>query len=239
MQKQNWKIEDTRRLFALAEQARSTGAVLADVFRTFGAEIGMDPKRVRNYYYTNARMLCVLQETTFSPVGRTFEVFSEEETERLIATVLTEKAKGGNVRKIVTDLADGDEKLALRYQNKFRSVVFRRREKADAVIDRLIRQGATFYHPYEHRIVSPSQPLPADEKKNDARSRLEEILGSARTERLIASIADALAPIADGPKTNRERIDTASVSAAQKSAMPQLNAFADRLMTAAQGSQTV
>ena len=62
--------------------------------------------------------------------------FSEKETDEMLKAILTQKSKGVSVRKAVLNLADGDDKLMLRYQNKYRNVLAKQPER----IERLMRE---------------------------------------------------------------------------------------------------
>ncbi|MGN0818420.1 MAG: hypothetical protein ACI4L9_05555, partial [Candidatus Coproplasma sp.] len=62
--------------------------------------------------------------------------FSEEETDRILKAILTQKSRGVSVRRAVLNLAEGDDKLMLRYQNKYRNVLSKQPER----IKRLMRE---------------------------------------------------------------------------------------------------
>jgi len=49
--------------------------------------------------------------------------FAEKEEKDLIQKILIERQKGRSVRSVINELAGGDIKLALRYQNKFRTAI--------------------------------------------------------------------------------------------------------------------
>lgn len=62
--------------------------------------------------------------------------FSEEETDKILKEILVQKSKGVSVRKAVLKLSGGDDKLMLRYQNKYRNIVSKQPER----IERLMRE---------------------------------------------------------------------------------------------------
>ena len=49
--------------------------------------------------------------------------FSEAETDEALRSILAEKSKGVSVRKAIFRLAQGDDKLMLRLQNKYRNTL--------------------------------------------------------------------------------------------------------------------
>lgn len=167
-----WTAERTRRLFRLAAEAAEKGEPLSGVCRTVAAEIGLSAGSVRNYYYAHLatfRMMPRLGEELGIRVGgkgRSFERFSEGEAERLVATVLERKARGESVRRVVCDLAEGDAKLALRLQNKYRSIVYRQRARTETILADLDARGATYWHPYLNRICDDAHRAapPSDDR---------------------------------------------------------------------------
>ena len=51
----------------------------------------------------------------------------------MLRKVLTEKSKGMSVRKAIRNLSEGDEKLMLRMQNKYRNLVKKQPERVQRV----------------------------------------------------------------------------------------------------------
>ena len=62
--------------------------------------------------------------------------FTEEETDRILKEILLQKSKGISVRRAVLNLSKGNDKLMLRYQNKYRNVAGKEPER----IERLMRE---------------------------------------------------------------------------------------------------
>ena len=62
--------------------------------------------------------------------------FTDEETDKILREILRQKSKGVSVRRAVLNLADGDDKLMLRYQNKYRNVMSKQPER----IERLMKE---------------------------------------------------------------------------------------------------
>ena len=117
-------------LIALAQFIKGRGEKsLSSVFEEFATINGKAKGTVRNLYYAlaklskNDKQLC---KTYLG--GKPIEVgeieeFNIEQETWLLKKVLTAKKQGKSVRKAIFDLALGDQKTALRYQNKFRNLV--------------------------------------------------------------------------------------------------------------------
>ena len=55
--------------------------------------------------------------------------FSKEEADSVIKSILQEKSKGLSVRRAIFNLANGDDKLMLRLQNKYRNTLKKQPER--------------------------------------------------------------------------------------------------------------
>jgi hypothetical protein len=55
--------------------------------------------------------------------------FTEEETNRVLRSILEEKSKGLSVRRAIFNLSGGDDKLMLRLQNKYRNTLKKEPER--------------------------------------------------------------------------------------------------------------
>ncbi len=102
---------------------------LSKSFLEYALEHGKAKGTVRNLYYALAKKSNVDDEFCQKYLGgQKFTVgkiveFKKDEEEKLIKTILKEKANGKSVRKTINELANGDEKVALRYQNKYRNFI--------------------------------------------------------------------------------------------------------------------
>ena len=61
----------------------------------------------------------------------TVRPFTEEEIDELLKKVLTEKSKGLSVRRAIMNVCNGDEKLMLRIQNKYRNLLKKQPERVE------------------------------------------------------------------------------------------------------------
>ena len=122
MNKINGYTEEEARSFVQYMYAgRRAGRTLSSLFEGYAAKSGRAKGSVRNYYYALLRGTDLKAE----PI----RAFSEEETDRVLRSILTEKSKGISVRRAVLNLAGGDDKLMLRYQNKYRNVLTKQPER--------------------------------------------------------------------------------------------------------------
>jgi len=102
---------------------------LSNIFEEYGALNGKAKGTVRNLYYALAKKS--IEDKDFCQKhlgGNPIKIskgkeFDEKEERNLIKTILASKTNGNSVRSIIMQMAGGDAKLALRYQNKFRNAV--------------------------------------------------------------------------------------------------------------------
>ena len=102
---------------------------LTTVFDDYSAKSGKARGTVRNLYYALVKLSA--EDKAFRDkylggktlVATKITTFDKTQEDSLVKSVLDGVNKGKSVRKTVLDLADGDGKLALRYQNKFRNLL--------------------------------------------------------------------------------------------------------------------
>ncbi len=148
-------------LIALAKQIneRKTNT-LSEVFESFALSHGKAKGTVRNLYYALVRFCQVDKEfcqkyfNGKAPKVERPKSFSKEQQDWLISAVNNGLQKGQSVRQTVIELAKGDAKLALRYQNKFRSVMLSNPEFARKVKTRkAVEQESTLQKPHVSQAV--------------------------------------------------------------------------------------
>lgn len=120
--------EEAKNLIEFIKEGKSKGKTLTYLFETYGLKRGRAKGSVRNYYYTlmknekrDERIVRLLDGSRLS-VEKIRE-FTEEETDRVLKDILTEKSKGLSVRRAIFNLSRGDDKLMLRLQNKYRNTL--------------------------------------------------------------------------------------------------------------------
>lgn len=118
----------TEYLVAEAAKTQKNGASLTAVFKKTGEKFSLATGSVRNYYYSlikKARTDDELKQKypfISSLNARKKRRFTFEEEQELIKNVKDGVKNGKSVRRVIYELSQGDEKLALRLQNKYRSV---------------------------------------------------------------------------------------------------------------------
>jgi hypothetical protein len=114
--KKGWSQEETSTLFGEARLAGKEGRPIKRVFEKMATLTGRKPNSIRNYYYMK------LKETN-PEIRSSFVPFRGDEVEVLVENMLRGQAEGKSVRRIASEMGDGDKKAMLRYQNKFRSIM--------------------------------------------------------------------------------------------------------------------
>lgn len=114
-------------LATMCEGARNRGENLSSVFIDFAKKWGRAKGSVRNFYYDLVKECNLDAEFCNRFFGNMPRVnkplsFSNEETAELVRKIIIGKKLNKSVRKTIFELANGDERLALRYQNKYRNV---------------------------------------------------------------------------------------------------------------------
>lgn len=132
--------EEAKKLVEYVAFGKRNGKTLSGLFAEYAKKTGRAKGSVRNYYYAllrstgDNRVREILKNTDLR--AEKIIPFSEEETDEILKEILTRKSKGVSVRRAVLSLSGGDDKLMLRYQNKYRNVVTKQPER----IERLMRE---------------------------------------------------------------------------------------------------
>lgn len=162
----NWTISQTKDLFDLVYAAAESGKGLNSAFIKMSEKCGRSVNSVRNYYYSQLKMFQLVPRLAddlgvrlVSVRRADFELFSEAEITALIETILTAKANGVSVRAAILDMAAGDSKLALRLQNKYRSMLAHHRDRVTAVMEDMAARGVVYYNPYKKSVVDGGDNL--------------------------------------------------------------------------------
>ncbi|MBQ8876000.1 MAG: hypothetical protein IJY63_00445 [Clostridia bacterium] len=120
--------EESKNLVEYIKEGKRKGKTLTYLFETYGMHNGRAKGSVRNYYYAlmknekgDERIVKLLNGSELS-VEKIRE-FTDEETDDAIRSILAEKSKGLSVRRAIFNLANGDDKLMLRLQNKYRNTL--------------------------------------------------------------------------------------------------------------------
>lgn len=125
--------EEAESLVKYVCEGKGQGKTLTRIFDEYAKRTGRARGSVRNYYYAllkssdDDRVKELLRGTELK--AEAIKPFSEEETDRILKAILTQKSRGVSVRRAVLNLAEGDDKLMLRYQNKYRNVLAKQPER--------------------------------------------------------------------------------------------------------------
>lgn len=191
--------EEAKNLIEFIKEGKSKGKTLTYLFETYGLKRGRAKGSVRNYYYAlmknekkDERIVRLLDGSRLS-VEKIRE-FTEEETDRVLRDILTEKSKGLSVRRAIFNLSDGDDKLMLRLQNKYRNTLKKEPERIAAIADKL---GL-------HEEVQKVRAR-ADERKGDRPALPDRDFLRRRLENEINALYDRLA---QALKAENERLRT-------------------------------
>ena len=120
--------EEAKKLIEFVSDGKRKGKTLTYLFESYGQAHGRAKGSVRNYYYAlmknakgDERIVRLLDGKSLSV--EKIKEFTEEETRAAIRSILAEKSKGVSIRKAICNLAQGDDKLMLRLQNKSRNTL--------------------------------------------------------------------------------------------------------------------
>lgn len=151
--------DELKELASAVENAKATNGKLSAVFDTFAKKTGRAKGSVRNFYYGFVKE-CEKNDALRSeyfvrlPEISKARAFDNTETEKLVSAVIEGKNNNKSVRRAIIDLAGGNEKLALRYQNKYRSLIRNFPEKFGPVkAGRLDRENVNLVPPAAVRRV--------------------------------------------------------------------------------------
>lgn len=133
--------DEAKELVEYIAQGKEEGKTLSYLFETFGEGHGRAKGSVRNYYYTLLKsgekedVKELLKDKNLK--AETIREFTESETEQVLKDILMEKSKGYSVRRAISNLSGGNDKLMLRYQNKYRNVLKKEPERITALLQEL------------------------------------------------------------------------------------------------------
>jgi hypothetical protein len=134
--------EEAKRLVDYVEQGKAAGKTLTKLFASYGDTHGRAKGSVRNYYY--ALMKNPKKDERISKLldGRSLRVekvreFTQEETDGALKDILSEKQKGVSIRRAIFNISDGNDKLMLRLQNKYRNVLKKEPDRIERVATEL------------------------------------------------------------------------------------------------------
>lgn len=173
--------KESEELIIKCYNAKREGKSLTGVFKTFANENARAFGSVRNYYYktvsSGGKGLLDKLEIKEELKPSFIKEFSYQESFEIVKAVLNGLTDGVAARKTFFALACGNEKLALRYQNKYRNCLKSNKTLVLNVISEIEREKGKCYNPYA--VVKTD-----NEKKIEAEINLliEKIYGYAESE---------------------------------------------------------
>ena len=133
-----YTAEEAGSLVRYVCEGKLKGKTLTRIFEEYADRTGRAKGSVRNYYYAllkksgDEEVKKMLEGTNLQ--AEEIRPFTDEETDRILRAILTEKSKGVSVRRAVLKLSNGDDKLMLRYQNKYRNVLKKQPERIKSIM---------------------------------------------------------------------------------------------------------
>ena len=112
--------KEVKELIAFLKEGKKSGKTLSALFVQYGKKVGRAPGSVRNYYY---KLLKVENEEVQALLKEGIVPFTEKEVDAMLLAILQEKAKGYSIRRAILNITEGDNKMMLRYQNKYRNLL--------------------------------------------------------------------------------------------------------------------
>lgn len=130
--------EEAKRLVEYISDGKRAGKTLSGLFAQYAQKTGRAKGSVRNYYYNllrstgDARVKKLLSGKNLK--AEKIVPFTDEETDEILKEILMQKSRGVSVRRAVLNLSKGDDKLMLRYQNKYRNVAIKQPERIERLM---------------------------------------------------------------------------------------------------------
>ncbi len=136
------------------------GKDLTKLFKEYSLVSGRAQGSLRNYYYKTVND-CKKDSKLKTKLGVTSEMyptfikaFNESEEESLLKEVLLGLGNGKSVRSTISKLANNNECLALRYQNKYRNLLRDKREFVMQVASTIKDKNGINVNPYENTVFN-------------------------------------------------------------------------------------
>jgi len=144
-------------------KARDNRMPIIRAFEAVAQRTGLKSNTIRNYYY---RYLHVHEDKQTVPVGTAGSngdespigrPFTPEETRELMKAMLLAQARGESVRGCANRLSNGDKRILIRLQNKYRSIIAREPDYVNNLINEMAAAGLPAYNPYTREKDKPGR----------------------------------------------------------------------------------
>ena len=132
-------IQEAKALIDFVSEGKKRGESLSRLFGEYGKRCGRASGSVRNYYYQflkseDARAKEILRGKRLR--AEKIRAFTDAERDEMLKKILSERSNGYSVRRSIANICAGNEKLMLRYQNKYRNLI----KKQPALIEETAKE---------------------------------------------------------------------------------------------------
>ena len=117
-----YSAQEAEGLVEYISEGKKAGKTLTSLFSSYGSRHGRASGSVRNYYY----QLLKTKDEKAKRILRGKGLKAE-----MLKNILAERSKGVWVRRAIQKIADGDDRLMLRYQNKYRNMLKKQPERIE------------------------------------------------------------------------------------------------------------
>ena len=128
--KNTWTEIEIKNLFSLVEKYKKENKPIIDAFYKHATKNNRQPLSVRNFYYSKVdeimhsqKLQKQLEINIKLHEKNNFAKFDDRQTQKLLEHIKNRTNQGQSVRKACMELANGDAKELLRFQNKYRELV--------------------------------------------------------------------------------------------------------------------
>lgn len=145
--------KNMKELIKKADEAKSNGKPLGDVFEEFAKKTGGAKGSVRNAYYAAIKRANTDKEYSeavfggIKPKVAKIIEFDEAEAKIMLKKILIKVTEGRSVRSSIGLIAS-DPKQALRYQNKYRNMLAFDKPTVIETVNEIKRETGECYDPY-------------------------------------------------------------------------------------------
>ena len=151
---------ETKKFITFVKNGILEGKDLTKLFKEYSQISGRAQGSLRNYYYKTVKK-CKEDSKLKSKLGVSekmypvfIKTFNESEEEDLLREVLIGLSSGKSVRHTICKLANDNESLALRYQNKYRNLLKDKRDLVLSLASNIKDKNGNAVNPYKNTVFS-------------------------------------------------------------------------------------
>ena len=142
-----YKEED---VIGLIKHIKESKGSLKKAFKGYAERKGKSVGTIRNLYYAIVKLSNTDEEFCKKYLSGTpltsnqIEFFTKEEEKSVLKEIFLLKAEGYSVRNAINKITHGNQKLSLRYQNKYRDLMKNKKGLALSVIEEIKKEDPSF-----------------------------------------------------------------------------------------------